>query len=888
MKIFLYFVFFTCSYICIESQSLPSQLQLQKAMYQEHILGNPKSALEIYQELIKKDDIPLNIQAQIRLQIALCYEKIGDQEEAQKNYSSLISDYPQFTNLTHWANIRTWEYQRRNQINTLKEQLRELQDSNVKEKLENEIRKLQERIRELEKQTKEDPNFNKEYLIKDNKTPEIPKTTTSEPVSGSNNIKIEAPSLPQNSLLIKKDVLVDSDKDIRDALSMHLFNIGNNLYQQGLLFGARENLLKSLEFNTQNERAKELIKKLDAMIMYRESLSIQSSNDISKKPITIAEPSPTLFFWGSQPTAKENPSLITQQYDCQELFVKWKVNPESIPESIWSENLLQICQSFFTANYWSMPTRISYQNGKIVVSQTIAGHEKFKQFWNELANQTKILSSKAILFYEPSKFHYGNLVFVPTNSGIFYSGCSQSEKEKWWHQISQEATKEILQEFSPSYIFPEHKIQWNHIRNFPLVQGIEEQNLIFQIYPEGISLTLQSIEINKIRVQITVKKISRPVPTIHTIKGPVQLPCSLSQQEEIELSLDQTQNFLIGGMINIGKNRRQENQINSLSSNIFLLLEFLPQTIVEFLSQKRIPLDTKSIENKQVVRRFDISFLQKIQEPQQDIVVLTLESRNQFILRCFKEQLGDFSGTLEIFKESLLVMAPLEIQEKVEKILQQFQQQKRVLCQISLYLLSSPPKSFDNLLEYCKISKLATKGIQIYSGNQLDSSHINFLKEFSDVKIEYNLPPFWLGNTQLGIVRNYQYHSIVDSLNCSQSESFWQSQFGGITEGIVIACRPIILSENQFTLELQTNLYSITGERGNVFNIQDALKLFAKQWEQNIQRSKINISCQNNQFYILSNFTEESSQRKFFLLIIPELKRAEIIPEMELKKEENK
>ncbi|OVE79520.1 hypothetical protein BVY01_02330 [bacterium I07] len=81
--------------VCVSvsySQNTVEQIY-QNAMYEEEIKGELRSAITMYETIIKDENSGRTIRAKAHLHIGQCYEKLG-QKEAQKAYQTVINQYP--------------------------------------------------------------------------------------------------------------------------------------------------------------------------------------------------------------------------------------------------------------------------------------------------------------------------------------------------------------------------------------------------------------------------------------------------------------------------------------------------------------------------------------------------------------------------------------------------------------------------------------------------------------------------------------------------------------------------------------------------------------------------------------------------------------------------
>ncbi len=814
----------------LQGQDWNSELMIQSALYEEKSLGNLPKAIEIYHNILSKQDIAQEMRAKVHLRLAMCYEKSGNIMQAQGIYENMLKDYSDFTEIIRAVSSRLREILRRKEISNLKEKLLKLQESDEKIRLEEEIKKLQERIRSLVKTAPEPEN--KEII--------------------------------KNQEENKKDSLKVEER-ISDALSSHLYKISKNLYQQGLLWSTRENLKKSLEFNPKNQESQELLQKVEILIQEqekklkeekgysKESIELSIVNDIKKNE--DSSPESAIIIKPEFPEEKsEEASLVEKRYDVNILFQQWKIKEEDLPEeALWSNSLLKFLKENMDVE-WKKNTYVNYQNKGFAINQTIANHKKLESLWQQLGENSHLILMKGMLFFKEKEFFLEDkITFIPATGGIYYSFLPGEIKEKWQPSLSPiHSSQEI-------FLFSNQKQEWKYFLSTPLVQGYQAKNLVCKIYKEGVHFILQDLaQEKKMFLQILSKKIQRPIPLVNSNIGPMHIPCFLSQQGEIEIVLEQEKHLIVGGIMDFYEPGIKKNT----GSSLYALFTFQKIPILSFLGRE-IKSEKKSEDES--TQNYDVDFLQKINDIKwnlKDQDILSKEDRDSFILEYFKEEQGDSpkQGNAHIFKNFLIVTAPSAIHQKIKDKLDQLRIKQRMLLGMDLYLVSCEKQTLRKILDSWKIPVKQTEGLQWYAIELPFSEVLKKYKEFSDIKILYTFNSIIIGNTQKVSLKNCQIVSYIDNLKY-QEDNPLQISMLDVHEGIRIDIRPLIASEKEGMLQLQTSLSKIKGERKIPFSISSGQKAFLSIPEINIIRFQINIPIKRGECYIVSGFQEIESEK---------------------------
>ncbi|HUV14723.1 MAG TPA: tetratricopeptide repeat protein, partial [Acidobacteriota bacterium] len=83
----------------------------QAALYQEEVEGEPASAIEMYQEILKQFPDARSISAQAQLHIGLCFEKLGH-EKAREAYEAVVREFADQPDIVAEARNRLAEIDR--------------------------------------------------------------------------------------------------------------------------------------------------------------------------------------------------------------------------------------------------------------------------------------------------------------------------------------------------------------------------------------------------------------------------------------------------------------------------------------------------------------------------------------------------------------------------------------------------------------------------------------------------------------------------------------------------------------------------------------------------------------------------------------------------------
>lgn len=826
----------------LKAQDGNTELMIQSALHEEKTLGNIPKAIEIYHTVLSKQDFSKEMKAKVHLRLALCYEKMGNIIQAQDLYENMIKEHSDFTEITRIVNSRLREILRRKEIAVLKEKLSQLQASNEKIRLEEEIKKLQERIQSLVKSPPE----------------------------------AKSQENPKDQEEIKKDSQKVEER-ISDALSSHLYKIGKNLYQQGLLWSTRENLKKSLEFNPKNSESLELLERVENLIQEQEKKIkeekgyTKENNEFSIKA-NLRDPQSTGadFLVAIKPELLEEKgedvSFIEKRYDAISLLAQWKIKEDDLPEeSLWSNVLVKFLRETLDSSEWKKNSYIKYQNKNFFVNQSISNHKKLEDAWQKLGENSHLVYIKGILFSkEREMIPEDRISFVPNTGGLYYAFLPKESKEKYISSLPPiQASQEI-------FLLNAQKQEWKHFFSVPLIQGYQERDISCKIYKEGLHFTLRDIsQEKKVALQILVKKMQRPIHLIYTNNGPMHIPCLLTQQGEIEIGLEEEKNLLLGGLMDILDSNR-----NNPSHSLFALISFQRMPVLSFLKQES---KSEKRSEEEYTQTYDVDFLQKIQDVKWNLKeqeIFLKEDRNPFILEYFQDELARFQpkGNAQIFKNFLVVHAISQAHQKVKERLEQLKSKQKLLCGMDIYLISCDRNTLKKILEAWKIPWKEAEGLSWYTIESNITEVLKKYKEFSDLKILYNFNSVVVGNTQKVSLKNCQILSYIDSLKY-QEENPVQILIQDIHEGIRIDARALMLTEKEGSIHFLTTLSKIKGERKIPFSVSPGQKAFLSIPELNIFRFQINIPFKKGECHIVSGFQEAEIEKgkELFLFIVPDI-----------------
>ena len=829
-----------CGLAMAESgDALKTQVLLQEALYQENIAGNIECALKIYGKIAGLTDLSRGLQAQVQLRMALCHEKLGMVPQAESLYTRMIHGYPEMHQIVRMANSRLREHLRYKQISRLREQLARLKDSSLKEKLEQEIYKLQQRIRTLEK-----PN--------------------SDLVNSAEHSRSK--TLHQQNAIAESEV----EQKVGDLLSIHLYNVASNLYQKGLLAGARESLSKALHFNARNAKAKELLIKVEALLSQMNKPGIISKKSAEMKAKQKADKTPDNLSALALPEVIYSPEkevpFVEESYNLVSLRKKWSTKDRQLaPEVAWATGLLKYIKEKFADYSWQPPAGISYQPGWLLIRQTPGVQHEIKNFWKCLIRQQETVAIKATLFQlseQLTRIIPSKLNFEIHQSGIFYAHLSRQQQ-----RTIDNLPTTILHQFREVFLLPEQKSHRQYLQDIFLVQGYNGQQLNFQNFKEGIQIQWDGPRTsdNAILVKIWASKANKPIETVPTEIGPVQTPCFINQQAEFLMELHKGNALLVGGLLNPYQNWQGNN-----FDNLYLLLTSEKIPVWQFVNKLQ-KQENGINSDRDYLQKYDIGLLQQVKDigwNLQGEYNNTL-SRNQFLLNFFQKQIGEKPAPLKIFQDFLLVSASGKRHEKISQLLDQLKSQAKTLCHFSTYLLSCDQATFYRFLGTLGLEPQKNAGLQVYVVHSDANKLIPKLKDFVDIKFEYMLSPAIVGNTQRLCLKDCRVRSFMDSIE-HQENSIIQGKIVDIPEGLLIDIRPMIISTNDSTLEIATAIYQIRGSRSVVYALDHQMSISFKNPEVHIQRGYATVALQKGVFYILSGFRHGDTARAdlmFFLLI---------------------
>jgi hypothetical protein len=88
-----------------------AELELERAIHREIVLGDPLGAIEEYRGILARRDAPYEVVARALLRLGRCQEVLGRRSEARDSYSRLIRDYGDQTPIVSQARAQLagWE-----------------------------------------------------------------------------------------------------------------------------------------------------------------------------------------------------------------------------------------------------------------------------------------------------------------------------------------------------------------------------------------------------------------------------------------------------------------------------------------------------------------------------------------------------------------------------------------------------------------------------------------------------------------------------------------------------------------------------------------------------------------------------------------------------------
>ena len=110
-KVFVVLVFLSLCHSTFAASTKPASVLLQEGIYAEEVEGNLDEAIKIYEQVISTSQQMEQSAAQAAYRIGLCYLKKSDTEQAAKQFSELISKYPNQESLVKEAQKQIKKYQ---------------------------------------------------------------------------------------------------------------------------------------------------------------------------------------------------------------------------------------------------------------------------------------------------------------------------------------------------------------------------------------------------------------------------------------------------------------------------------------------------------------------------------------------------------------------------------------------------------------------------------------------------------------------------------------------------------------------------------------------------------------------------------------------------------
>ena len=820
------------------------EILFQEALYQEEVAGNLDKAITLYRQIVQTEPIARDLQAQVYLRLAFSFQKTGNLVEAERFYNKIVSDYADLPTIIRNANAQLKELLRQRQIREFKRQLQTLNDFSpgLRNQLEEQIKKLQEKILELEKQ-KPSTNATRE--------PEAPKIESER--------KQEPPK-------------------ISEVLSLHLYHVARNLYQQGFFVGARENLRKAVYFDPHNAQAAELMKEVEAMLSHQESPSLVSkkSEFWDSQKIAIATKAAEPFFFSA---SGENAELMEADYNPEVFFSKSGIEAIKNPDNLWLKNLISIIKSQIRSVQYPDDS-IRYENGKVRIKQTASAHTQTKQLWAALSEAKEIIKIEASLMVVPSSamtqyVRNPAVVSCPAEGGISYALLTPQEKQKL-QEAALIVPSALSHKFPDNFLLPAQKITWQYVQEIPVVQGYQGKSLNFKFYSQGIHIVCEQIQKNpEIEIKIFCKKIVSPLCVIFTPQGPVEHPCILDQQSSFKLLPDRGKEILVRGIINPFETWENQN------CDLIVMIKVAALPLEEVLLQKEAASVMPTVLDKAAtgladkdysLRAYDIQPWQLYSEANQDSIGKT-ETRH-FIVRFAEEQAKNFKlapVTLKIVQNHLVVYGPPALHQKLETFLSALKEQAETLCSLSIYLLSLERYTLQQLLKNWQLLSAQDKAMQIYTINVSKEELMKQLQTIENIKFHYSVGSAMIGNAQKVLLKDCQIKSLTAGIH--KEGLLLQGKVSDIVEGMQLEARPILLSDQNGILELSLAIHKSKGSKEFIYAVSPQFSVAAKIPEIQIQKANLYLAFQKGNGYMVAGFQdgEMSPTREFIFLVIPDI-----------------
>ncbi|HRU52665.1 MAG TPA: hypothetical protein P5543_10795 [Planctomycetota bacterium] len=787
------------------------ELAFQQTLQKEQILGQIEESLKIYNQLLLRENVPELLALQIQLRIAVCYEKLGDDVKAKELYESIFLQAINMPDLRNFAETRSRDLQKRLQIADLKTKLKELQDSNPKEQLEKEVKELQDKIQTLEK---------------------------------------SRPNILQQTIPTKEESI---EQKISNTLSVHLHEVGENLYNQGFLVEAKESLQNSLSINPNNEETKRLLDIVNKLIpkkQEKEVIPFESTKE------NIFDPENILIY-------SEN------IYDTEILFQRWKIKKENLPdEKIWSQNLSSIIQMQLAKEQWNAPAYIHYKDKKFFIQQTQINHYKIEKFWEQILPENIIIDTEISMFKTTWKnIENHNVLFFSTTSGIIYASVTTEWSEKFLKYIRENL---LLLHQENIYILEKTENEWKQQIEVPLVQGQIDNNYNFQIISEGFQISFYPETLEKIQISILFQKMQRPIPLVLTKNGPFQTPVFTTQQAKIEIPVQNSQksSLLLGSFLIDGNNK-------DVYPNMFLffLFQFHPKKIIDYLCDHHFNVLESPIDSQQETKHYDINFLLQKREHSTYFSEFKKniheEEQSQFILNYFQQESKNekLEGSFSLFQNFLVVHGNKEIHEWTKKRLNKFLENINALCRLKIYMFSNKNKNLDKLRSSNLFQEEYRTGFFVHIAPM--TLYLTALELFSHWKLEYTIENIYVGNTQQITYKNCNIKTYIENILWQDNKQSIQASVLEIPQGLNLELRTVLLGD-EGEISMNSALYLMKGESIISSHLSTTKKISWSFPVLEILRANLHWKFQKNYFYIISGL-ESDDKTQFYFVILPEI-----------------
>lgn len=829
--------FVLCLWLSLCLNSMADQIEwemaFEQALYQETVLGDIATAMMSYEEL-SRQSLPRELQAKVQMRMAFCYEKMGQLEKSEGLYNHIAEEYGDITAIHQMVTAQIREYVRRKQIKQLQKQLENLKEipPTLQEQMEKEIKKLHEKILSLQRHQPEETS----------------------------------PLKPEASNRNEEEAKKAKQREVSEALSSHLSKLAQDLYQKGHLELAKENLKNAISLNPGAEEAKELLKKVEAMLAHRNAPHIVRE---SSKPLPPSERIDK--FHEGTPDIFEMPqeNLVEKSYDAAPLIRQWKLEDGERPGT-WEQNVAQMfAQQAVHAN-------VVYKDGQFVVRASPAAQDRLDQFWNNLLQARDVVRISGHLFPSPSsgqKFYWESLggVFYESTCGLFYAQLTEGQKK----QLQSALTEPPIFELSEKVLLANEKTVWEYLQEIPLAKGYYGNSLNFQFYSQGFRLLCKSDPKNfVVDMEISTQKLSSPIDVIPTANGPVELPYLTEQKAVIQMVIDAPKDLLVCGILN-----PDERRMNS-TKMLILLMRVESVSLGKYLAGAVQQSNQPTSDSEKFLRSYNIQQWRSPLIAKFDQEKFAENDPTSFLPEFLRRELDgkSFPGhSLEIVQDHLVVYGSPDLHNKVEEILHSLREESRALCQISVYLVSLERYTLHQLLQGWQIKP--AQGEKLHSYAIPEEKLMKKLESLEGLKFHYSLGPVIVGNLQLASLKDCHILSFMENLNTGKSP-VPRSAIADIPEGLFIKARPFIMSETSGIIDLKASLYRRKQLREVVTALNSEKNISWKIPEVDVEHVQIRFSFEQGQTIILSGLFYEAGNptRDFILLVTPSIFPTETAP----------